>query len=169
MKKHWSHSRGLPVAISEEERPLGYVSGAFMNPETGQLIGFMVGYTQVLAPIEIEKWHQDYIQVGSADALAPVLEILRIRDFGLKRSFLNGKKVITKEGKALGRLWDFYFDSGSAMLLGFDVSKRFLWMNWGERSFARKDIQEVTERAIVVTADLEEEKVTMKVREPLPT
>lgn len=169
MKKHWSQIVGLAVMGAEEERPLGYLNGVFMNPETGQFIGFLVGYTQVLVPAEVERWSVDRVQVASADALAPVLDILRIRDFGLKRSFLNGKKIMTKEGKTLGRLRDFCFDSGSATLLSFETSKRFLWMEWNQRNFARKDIHEITDRAIVVTADLEEEKVRMKASEPLAT
>lgn len=140
-----------------------------MHPETGQLIGFLVGYTRVLVPVEVEKWHSDYVKVRDAESLAPALDILRIRDYGLKRTFLNGKRVQTKSGKRLGRVRDFYFDTATNSLLTFEVSKKFLWIEWGERQFSYKDIEEVTERAIVVTADMEEKKAPVKARVPLAT
>lgn len=169
MKKHWSQVSGLAVIPSEEERPLGYLNGAFMHPETGQLIGFLVGYSRVLVPIEIEKWHSDYVKVRDAESLAPAMDILRIRDYGLRRTFLNGKRVQAKNGKRLGRMRDFCFETTVNSLLTFEVSKKFLWIEWGKRQFSYEDIEEVTEKAIVVTADMEEKKVTVKARVPLAT
>lgn len=169
MKKHWSQVGGLAVMPSEEERPLGYLNGAFMHPETGKLIGFLVGYTRVLVPVEVEKWHSDYVKVRDAESLAPALDILRIRDYGLKRTFLNGKRVQAKSGKWLGRVRDFCFDIATHSLLTFEVSKKFLWIEWDKRQFSYKDIEEVTEKAIVVTADMEEKKAPTKAQVPLAT
>lgn len=161
MKKHWSAISGLPIVIPDEERPLGYLNGAFMDPEKPQVIAFLVGYTKALTPIEVEKWYEDRVQVGDSEALAPLTDILRIEKFGLRRTFLNGKRVLSKSGRALGRVRDFTFETSTSTVLNLTVSKRILWLEWGERTFPSKDIEEVTDRAIIL--NIEPEK-TVKVR-----
>jgi len=163
MKKHWSAIAGLPVVVDDDPGSLGALRGAFMDPEKAQIIGFLVSYTQVLVPMEIEKWHQYFVQVGSEEALAPVLDIFRIEQFGLRRTFLNGKRVLSKSGEKLGKIRDFCFDSMTHALLTFEVSKRFLWLEWSKRIFEAKDIEEVTPAAIILNVDLEgTEKVKLK-------
>lgn len=170
MKKHWSAISGLPVVIDGEKQAFGRLGGAFMDPEKAQIIGFLVGCSKILVPIEIEKWHQDSVQIGSEEALAPVMEILRIEQYGLRRTFLNGKRVVSKSGRQLGKIRDFTFDSMTHALLTFEVAKRFLWIEWGNRIFSAKDISEVTPRAIILNIDTEEtEKVQKTVKVPMPT
>lgn len=168
MKKQWIDLDGLPVMISEEERSLGALSGAFMHPETGQIIGFLVGYIKVLAPIEIEKWHTDYVKVRDEDSLASPMEILRIRDYGLRRSFFTSKRVRSKSGRSLGRVRDFSFDVSTYSMLTFEVSKRFLWIEWSKRIFSYQDIFEVTDSAIVLSVE-PEKKAMVKAPVPLTT
>jgi uncharacterized protein YrrD len=168
MKKQWSDIAGLPVMLSEQDRPQGSVNGVFMHPETGMLIGFLCGYTKVLVPVEIEKWHSDYVKVRGEDSLASPMEILRIRDYGLRRAFLNGKRVRSKNGKRLGRVRDFCFDTATYSLLTFEVSKKFLWIEWANRIFSYQDISEVTERAIILNVE-PEKKALVRAQVPLAT
>lgn len=168
MKKQWSDVEGLPIVVSEDERPLAYLNGLFMNPETGQIIGFLAGYTKVLVPSDIERWRLDYVQVRGFDSLAPANDILRIRKFGLRRSFLNGKRVRSKSGKGLGRVRDFCFETSTNSVLNIEVSKRFLWIEWAKRIFSYREISEVTERAIIVTAE-PEVMIKNEAQIPLPS
>ncbi|OGJ45743.1 hypothetical protein A3J23_01395 [Candidatus Peregrinibacteria bacterium RIFCSPLOWO2_02_FULL_48_14] len=155
MKKHWSSISGLPIMLPDEERPLGYLKGAFMDPEKAQLIGFLAGYTKILVPVEIEKWRQDAVQVSSPEAVSPILDILRIEKYGLRRTFLNGKRVLTKSGKNVGQVRDFTFDPMTLYMATFEVSKRLLWLEWDKRIFSSKDIEEVTPKAIILNTELE--------------
>ena len=139
-----------------------------MHPESGQIIGFLCGYTKVLPPVEIEKWHIDYVKVRGDDSLAPPMEILRIRDYGLRRTFLNGKRVRAKNGKYLGRVRDFCFDTATSALLTFEVSKKILWIEWAKRIFSYQDISEVTERAIILNVE-PEKKAMVHAQVPLTT
>lgn len=168
MKKQWSDLAGLPVMLSEEERPLAYLNGTFMHPESGQIIGFLCGYSKVLVPVEIEKWSSDHVKVKNADSLAAPTDILRIRDYGLRRTFLNGKRVQSKNGKRLGRVRDFCFDTSTYSLLTFDVSKKFLWIDWANRTFSYKDIELVTEKAIILNVE-PEKKAMVHAQVPLAT
>ncbi len=167
MKKHWSAISGFPVVIDDDPHSLGHLRGAFMDPEKAQIIGFLVGYMKILVPIEIEKWRHDAVQVGSEEALAPLMDIFRIEQYGLRRTFLNGKRVRTKSGQSLGKVRDFSFETTTHALFNFEVSKRFLWLEWGQRIFSAKDIEEVTPAAIILNIDLEgTEKV--KLRKEIP-
>lgn len=168
MKKQWSDLAGLPVMLSEEERPLGALNGTFMHPESGQIIGFLCGYSKILVPVEIEKWSSDHVKVKNADSLAAPTDILRIRDYGLRRTFLNGKRVRSKSGRTLGRVRDFCFDTSTYSLLTFEVSKRFLWIEWGKRLFSYQEIYEVTYRAIFLSVE-PEKKLMIKAQVPLAT
>lgn len=155
MKKTWSTIAGLPILSSEEERPLAQLSGVFMNPENGQIIGFLAGYTKVLVPVDIETWTQYAVKVASAESLSPLTEVLRFRDYGIKRCFLNTKRILSKSGKKLGTLRDFTFDTTADSLLNFEASRRFLWWEWGKFIFQRKDIQEVTDNSIRLSIEPE--------------
>lgn len=156
MKKQWSDTVGLPVIASEDERPLGELNAAFMHPETGQLIGFLVGYTKVLTPAEIERWRSDYVKVRSSDSLASPNDILRLRNYGLRRTLLNSKRVYSKSGRHLGRVRDFCFESSAAALLTFDVSKKLFWIEWSKRTFTYQEVYEVTEKCIRLSIEPEE-------------
>lgn len=156
MKKQWSTIAGQPILTDEKEKSLGSMKGAFINPESGQIIGFLVGYTKVLVPSDIEKWHSTWVQVGGEEALAPALDIYRIEQYGLRRSFFNGKKVQSKSGKKLGRVRDFCFESTTHSVLTFESSKKFLNIEWNKRIFPIEDIQEITEQAIILKVEPEQ-------------
>lgn len=156
MKKQWSDLVGMPVIVTEDERPLGELSAVFLHPENGQFIGFLVGFTKILAPAEIERWRSDYVKVRSHDALVSPDDILRLSTYGFRRTLFNSKKVCSKSGKYLGRVRDFCFESGTCSLLSFDVSKKLLWLEWNKRTFSYKEIFEITEKFIRLNVEPEE-------------
>jgi sporulation protein YlmC with PRC-barrel domain len=169
MKRHWSSIVGLPVFSAEEEKLLGRLRAVFVHPETGQILAFLVGFLNVVAPRDIRHWGKDKMEIASEEDLVKPEEILRIQEFGLRRTLLNGKKILTRSGKRLGRLKDFSIDTTTDSLATLDVSKRFLFWEWAERSFPATDIREITERAIVLNVEEEQvEKVPQKITEPLP-
>lgn len=163
MKNRWSAIAGLPVVSSEEEKILGKLRAVFVHPETGQILAFLVGWLRVVTPRDISQWTQEQVTINSAEDLTAPEEILRLREFGLQRTLFNGKKVLTKSGKRLGRVKDFSFDTASDHLLTLDSAKSFLFWEWAQRSFPAKLINEITDSAIVLSTDEEQkEKVTEK-------
>lgn len=169
MKKNWSQVVGLPVYSSEEEEQLlGRLRAVFVNPESGQILAFLVGWFRVATPHDIRQWGKDGITLRSSEDLVPPSDILRIEEFGLRRTLLNGKKVLTRSGKRLGRLRDFAFDVTTSSLTTLDVSKTFLWFEWAKRTFPAKDIQEVTDRAIILNVDEEAPEKALRAQDRLP-
>lgn len=168
MKRHWSTVAGLPVIASEEEIFLGALRAVFVHPETGQILAFLVGWLNVVTPGDIRQWGKEKIEVHSSEDLVRPDDILRIQEFGLRRTLLNGKKVLTRTGKRLGRLKDFVFDTTTDHVVTLETSKTFLFWEWAERSFPAKDISEITEKAIVLNVDEEQvEKASQKIPAPL--
>ncbi|MFA5855331.1 MAG: PRC-barrel domain-containing protein [Candidatus Gracilibacteria bacterium] len=166
MHHSFSQISALPVTVTvtvagaseaardkEEKKTLGHINGAFIHPETGQIIGFLVGYSGVLAPTDIQKWGRTGIEVADAESIASPWDILRIEEYGLKRTFLNGKKVVSRSGTYLGRVRDFSFDSLGCHLLTIETSKKFWPFEWADRIFPYSDISEITAKAIVLSVD----------------
>jgi len=153
MHHSFSQIAALPVTATEDKKTLGHINGAFVHPETGQIIGFLVGYSGVLAPADIQKWGKSSIEIADSDVIASPWDILRIEEYGLKRTFLNGKKVLSRSGTYLGRVRDFSFDPLGCHLLTIESSKKFWPFEWGERIFPASDISEITAKAVVLSVD----------------
>lgn len=158
MKHHWSTVVGLPVFSSEDENMLGKLRAVFVNPETGQLLAFLVGWSHVVSPRDIREWKQNGAFVHSTEDLAHPEDILRLQEFGLTRTLLNGKKVFTKDGKKIGTLKDFIFDTATDALVSIVVAKQFLFWEWDERTFPVKEITEITEAAIILNLENEQKE-----------
>lgn len=155
MKKLWSQVSGIPVQVGETERNLGSLNGIFIDPETGQIIAFLVGFSKVLVPVDIEKWTRDSVLVPDADVLISPFDITRIDKFGVQRSYFLGKKVLSGSGKKFGKVRDFLFESTTNSILQFTVSKGFFGIKWDERIFSRKDISEITADAVILNVEPE--------------
>jgi sporulation protein YlmC with PRC-barrel domain len=164
VKRRWSTISGFPIHLEDEEEVLGRLHGVFMHPETGQITAFLVGISKVLTPVDIEKWHRESVQISTEDALVRPEEILRLQQFGLKRSFLNIKKVTSPSGRSFGRVRDFTIETTTNSVLSIHTSKKFLGIEWDRRIFPYKDIQEVTERTIILNVEPED---TQKVSKPV--
>lgn len=156
MKRRWSTVSGFAIHLEDEQDVLGRLHGVFMNPETGQITAFLVGISKVLPPVDIERWHQDSVQISDKDSITRPEEIMRLEQYGLKRSFLNGKKVISPSGRGFGRIRDFTFETTTSSVLSIYTSKKILGIEWDRRIFPYKDIQEVTEKAIILSVEPED-------------
>ncbi|MBU0981704.1 hypothetical protein KKC94_03335 [Patescibacteria group bacterium] len=153
MKRTWSNISGIPVISSGSNAPAGRLNGIFINPETGQIIAYLVGLSRVLSPVDVEKWTKDAIFITSPDVLVSPLEILRIQEFGLRRSLLMGKTVVSKSLRPLGRLRDFTIDTALDSLVSIECSRRFLWLQWSKRLFQFDNISEIEANRIIVNVD----------------
>ena len=167
MKRQWSAITGSPITTSENGKVLGRLNGVFMNPETGQIIAFLAGLAHVISPIDIEQWQNDYIQIKDKDALVTPEDILRIQEFGLRRTFLNTKTVRSKSGKRLGKVHDFTIETRLDSIISIDVSRVFLWWEWNKRTYSYMDISEVTESAIILRLEPDDPDA-IKRQQPAP-
>lgn len=156
MKRRWETVSGFPVHLEDSDEVLGRLHGAFMHPETGQITAFLVGVSKVLTPVDVELWKRESLQISDKDAIVRPEEILRLQNYGLKRSFLNIKRVVSPSGRSFGRVRDFTIETKTSSVLSIHTSKKFLGIEWDRRIFPYKDIQEVTEKAIILSVEPED-------------
>ncbi len=161
MKRHWSQILGLPILTLAEGTHVGYLTAVFFDPETGKILAFKAGFAKVFSPTDVQAWHSNRIELSDMEALVPPEEISRLRNFGLKRSRLFGKKVQTRDGTRLGRVYDFCMDSTTSSLLSIEVCKSFLWWQWDSKIFPFSAIQEIQENAVILNVE-PEQKVKAK-------
>ncbi len=156
MKRLASQIVGLPITVEGAMRPVAHVSGLLMHPENGQILAFLAGYLRVLTPLDVEQWKEDRLVIQSPEDLVAPTELLRLREFKIRRLFLTGKKVYSASGKRLGKVVDFTVDTQANRLSSLEVNKHFLFWTWDARIFSAGDIREVTERAIFLTVEPEQ-------------
>ncbi len=163
MKRYWSQIAGLPVLSAEEGKILGKIRAVFVHPESGKILAFLVGWLRVMTPKDIRTWGKEQVEINSSEDLSYPEDILRLQEFGLRRTLINGKKIVDKKGKRLGQLKDFSFDTTTDCLVTLDSARSFLWWEWSQRSFPVKLIAEITDQAIILNIEEgQKEKVAEK-------
>lgn len=166
MKKYWAQISKLPIHLEEEGASFGRLNGVFINPDTGQVIAYMVGLMKVLVPVDVRKWGRKSILISEAEALLSPLEIHRLQSVGLRKALLNGKKIRSKSGYNYGFIRDFQLDLTTNILISFEASKRFLGFEWGKRQFSLRDIDHMTDHTIIVIPE-PMKKVRVKMKAPI--
>jgi sporulation protein YlmC with PRC-barrel domain len=168
MKKHWSQIAKLPAKLDPDSNELGRINGVFIHPDNGQIIGFLVGIMKVLVPVDIRKWTTKHVLITEHDALMAPMDIYRLKESGLRRAFFNGKRVQSKSGRSYGMVRDFRIDLTHNQLITFEVSKRFLGIEWAQRQFQFRDIDHISDSKVIMVFEPEDaQKITIK--NPIPT
>ncbi|MFT7184189.1 MAG: sporulation protein YlmC with PRC-barrel domain [Oceanicoccus sp.] len=167
MKKHWSQIAKLPVKVSDESVDLGRINGVFIHPDSGQVIGFLAGLLKVLVPVDVRKWTTQQVIITEEEALMPPMENYRIKDLGIRRAFFNSKRVKSKLGHYYGTIRDFQMDMTLNQLLTFEVSKRFLGIEWDKRQFEYRDIDHITDTRVILSVEPEASKKALNLRTSL--
>ncbi|MBT4632410.1 PRC-barrel domain-containing protein [Candidatus Peregrinibacteria bacterium] len=152
----WSKLTGTSIR-DDDNAPCGTLSAVFMNPENSAVLAFLVGISKAIAPTDIEKWG-DPLKIADKNRLLSPLDILRIKQFGMKRCLLNGKKVVAKSGKYLGRVQDFTYETESNRILNLTSCRRFIRLEWNHRQFDASDISEIQANTIHLKIDPEQKE-----------
>ena len=158
MKLFWTQIFGLPILALDEERPVGFLTGVFIDPETGKILAFRSGLSHFLAPIDLRKWSTKQIEISEASALSSLDELLRLKECGLKKTSLLSKRVLDQQGKSLGRVHDFSIDTTLNVLHNIESSKRVILWDWDRRIFDWKHIQSINEKTIIVNTDARQKR-----------
>lgn len=148
MKQSWKQIRGNGVHLSVEQAAVGHVSAALFNPENGRVLAYMVGLSKAITPSDVQVMKKKNWLVGE-DAFINPLDLHRVREFGLRRCFIYGKKVLSKSGKNLGRVRDYTLEHHQLVQIecrGLFKPKRLLPADW---------IDEITQSAIVLDREAE--------------
>ena len=157
MKRLHSDLIGLPL-IGPGKCRLGRVFDLLWDPDRGTVLAVATTQLKVIAPVDLGECKEGHWQVLDAEAPIQPDELVRLKAISAKRRRLRGKHVITKDGERLGRVSDYLVDMETLSLLQIYVTKRVWFVVTDKRLISWKDIEEITEEAVVVRANLELDK-----------
>lgn len=151
MKKWFTDLIGASIVIHKTPFQVGRMLELVTDPENGSLIALITTGRQAIAPIDLCPFEFGRFQVREADVLLEADELIRLQTIPKEKRRLFGKKVITKSGEKLGRVYDLAYDMETFSLLEFLVCRKilFLW-TLQKRILSFKDIIEITEKTIIV-------------------
>lgn len=115
---------GLPVAAEDILSKVGIIRRIIVNPENGQLMGFLVltGFfspAKVLSVIDIKFWDKDAIITDSEENLVEPDEIVRIKAVLDQKIDIMGMNTETESGKSLGFVENFLIDTETGSVIKY--------------------------------------------------
>lgn len=142
---------GTRIESERSDRVIGSVKFPLIDPETGKVVALVLSILKqkILAPYDIIKWGS-VIRVHDRDSIVDAEEILRAKELLKNYSPILGKKVETKSGDFLGKVFDYGIDTVNLELNSLFIAKRWLWFKYAPVEVARKNIIEITPEKIVV-------------------
>jgi uncharacterized protein YrrD len=149
----------LPVAAEDTLSKIGSIKQIVIDPETGQLLGFLVqtGFwsgTLALSAMDIKFWDKDGIITASGENLVEPAEIVRIQRVLEKNINLLEMPAETETGKSLGIIEDFVIDTETS-----SVTEYYLKDIIGKKRIMPASKVVSIDKKIVFTDDEEKEKV----------
>lgn len=111
--------RGTPVIDSDSRHVLGAIDGIVVHPDTGRIEAFAVLMPGFLSSRRVYLLSQDIVrwgtavEIGDADALAPLSEHIRLASLVDGGRPVLGQIMRTQGGSVLGRCADVQFETDS--------------------------------------------------------
>lgn len=147
---------GLAVAAVDEQAKIGIVKDLIIDPENGNLLGFIVksgifSPFKILSAQDIVEWDQNGIITSSADNLVLKEEILRINEIIKRRIFLIGMGARLESGKSLGNVEDLLIDTDNLC-----VAKYYMIDYLGDKRILTADKVIKIDKYIIFADDIAE-------------
>jgi len=115
---------GLPVAAEDSLSRIGAISQIVIEPENGQVLGFLVA-TGLFAPpktlsiMDIKFWDQNGLVTEYEENLVPIEEIIRIKNIVQEKINLLEMSGETESGKSLGNIEDLLIDTENTCVVKY--------------------------------------------------
>ncbi len=168
MERLYKNIIGTAVVDEDFGRPLTTVKNVIMDPESGKLIALVVDINKnlIITPHDILSW-TGVIKIHSSQMIIDAREVLRVEAVQKKRISIMDNKVVTEEGKNLGRVVNFSIHEKTLELKNLHIAKMILGLiRLESRIMPANRIIEVLPRKIVVKDDKgtvkEEAEIQMK-------
>lgn len=160
MERYFSKIIGTPV-YDEGIRPITSVKDLVIDPENGKVVALVVNLSRnlVVAPMDIVSWYEG-IKINSSDDIVEGDDILRVQSIQQRGIRIFRNKVETKDGKYLGKVFDYGLEPKSLILSKLFVAKDILGLlRYDSRVIGYNSILEILPDKIVVKSDLATVKV----------
>jgi uncharacterized protein YrrD len=132
---------GKPVITYDTGERINRIKDLIFDENDSSLLGFLVAEkgwfnnAKVLPLFLVSEIGADAIIVPSKDAIAPSRDYGTMHNILANENILNGTRIMTTDGRDLGKLIDFYFDEKSGAIEGYETSGGLFADAYSGRSF----------------------------------
>jgi uncharacterized protein YrrD len=132
---------GKPVVTYDTGERINSIKDLIFDENDSSLLGFLVAEkgwfsnAKVLPLFLVSAIGADAIIVPSKNAIAPSRDYEAIHNILVNHHVLNGTRIMTTDGRDLGKIIDFYFDEKSGAIEGYETSGGLFADAYSGRSF----------------------------------
>jgi uncharacterized protein YrrD len=132
---------GKPIVSYETGQKFDKVKDLIFDQDSGQLLGFLVDESgwfssaRVLMLKDVQVIGPDAVIAPSRHAVIKASDDPKINRIVLHNNVLDGTRILTTDGRALGSMVDLYFDERTGDIEGYEVSGGIFSDAYSGRSF----------------------------------
>lgn len=155
MERLYTNIIGTSVFKHEGKRPITTVKGLVIDPESGKVVAIIVNLAKnlIIAPIDVLSW-KEVIRVHNHDSIIDGNEVLRVESVQKSNIKIIHNKVVTKNGKHLGKVVDLSIDLNNIILKKLHVAKGLLGLvHYDSRIISMDNVLEILPKKIIVKDD----------------
>ncbi len=122
---------GMNVLEGISGTKIDVIKNIIVDPENGKILAFLVSKNffwqtnRVISFKDVVEIFADGVLIKNRDSIVDVKEVFKLDDILNKKIFLIGSSVMTQNGKKIGLLEDFLFDTLFQNILTVTVKKMF--------------------------------------------
>ncbi len=151
---------GMPVIDESDGHILGRIMNILIHPDNGQILAFSLDFSfgRIVLPVDVRGVFREVI-VREADITSSE-DVVRISQVLERDCPVYAARVVAKNGKFLGKVFDYSMNIDMGMMTNIFVAKGFLGLvRWSQRIISFSNILEIKPKKIVVRSDVAEAKV----------
>jgi uncharacterized protein YrrD len=132
---------GKPVIAYESGQKITSIIDLIFDQNDNRLLGFLIeegglfSSAKVLPLDLVTAIGVDAIIIPSKESIAPARDYANIHNILEHNNILNGTRIMTTDGRDLGKLIDFYFDETTGIIEGYETSGGLFADAYSGRSF----------------------------------
>jgi uncharacterized protein YrrD len=132
---------GKPVIAYDSGKKIDKIIDLIFDQNDNRLLGFLVkegglfGGAKVLPLYLVKAIGVDAIIIPDRESIAPSQNYADMHNILHNNNILNGTRIMTTDGRNLGKLIDFYFDETTGIIEGYETSGGLFADAYSGRSF----------------------------------
>lgn len=132
---------GKPVVTYDSGKKIANVKDLIFSQDDNSLLGFLIEEAGLFSSARVLPLHlvkaigADAIIISTKDAISSAKEYPDLDNILANNNILNGTRVMTTDGRSLGRLVDLYFDDNGGTIEGYETSGGVFADAYSGRSF----------------------------------
>lgn len=132
---------GKTIVAYDSGKKINSIKDLIFDQSDNSLLGFLIeegslfSDPKVLPLAQVKALGNDAAIVPSRSAIAPARNYPNIQQILEHNNILNGTRIMTTDGRDLGKLVDFYFDENTGAIEGYETSGGLFADAYSGRSF----------------------------------